>query len=216
MTVCDSLIVLHYTKIKDSAIVLHTLSRQWGRRSFLVHLGKGQSMALFQTLSIVQADITENPRSELWKAGKFIAEHPLIDLRQNFNKNTIALFMGEVLYRTVTDGSREDGLFDWCRKSILTLDAMEGDFANFHLRWLLEFSSALGFAPSMEGLAPFAGEFFSEVSSLLSLSFGEAMLLPLNGRERNGICDSLIRYISHHTEMSLDIRSLRVLREIFS
>ena len=93
---------------------------------------------------------------------------------------------------------------------------MDGDFANFHLRWLLEFCTALGFAPSGEDLAPFAGEYFSAVSSLLSSSFGEAMLLPLNGRERNGICEMLIRYVSHHTEMSLDIRSLRVLREIFS
>ena len=216
MTVCDSLIILHYTKIKDSAIVIHTLSRRWGRRSFLVHLGKGQSLALFQTLSIVQADITENPRSELWKAGKFVAEHPLIGLRQDFHKNAIAMFMGEVLYRTITDGACEDGLFDWCRKSILTLDAMDCDFANFHLRWLLEFCTALGFAPSREDLAPFAGEYFSAISILLSSSFGEAMLLPLNGKERNGICDMLIRYVSHHTEMSLDIRSLRVLRELFS
>ena len=38
------LIILHFTKIKDAAIVVHTLSRPWGRRSFLVHLGAVERM----------------------------------------------------------------------------------------------------------------------------------------------------------------------------
>ena len=53
MTVKERLIVLTYTKIKDSAIVIHTISRSEGRRSFLVHLGKHSSLAMFQPLSIL-------------------------------------------------------------------------------------------------------------------------------------------------------------------
>ena len=215
MTHNARLIILRYTKIKDSAIVVHTLSREWGRRSFIVHLGKGASMAMFQPLGIVEADITENPRSELWRASRFVQARPLMSLRTDPSKNAITLFMSEVLYRAVTDGTAEDGLYDWCERSILTLEALEKDYANFHLRWLLEFSAAMGFEPSPEDLAPFAGERFAEVKALLGATFEEAMLLPLSGDRRSELCEIFIRYLSHHSETTLDIRSLRVLRELF-
>lgn len=209
------LILLGYTKIKDTAIVIHTLSREWGRRSFIVHLGKGASLGLFQPLSIVEADISENPKSELWRASHFVQAWPLLSLRQNAYKNAIVLFMSEVLYRAVRDGMAEEGLYDWCERSIRTLDAMEKDFSNFHLRWLLEFSSELGFAPSMEDLAPFAGKRLRDVQALLDTDFEETMILPLSGERRSELCEVFIRYLSHHTESTLDIRSLRVLRELF-
>ncbi len=215
MTTNARLIILNYTKIKDSAIVVHTLSREWGRRSFIVHLGKNASLAMFQPLGIVEADITENTRSELWRAARFTQAWPLVSLRTNLYKNAIVLFMSEVLYRGVREGTAEEDLYGWCERSILTLDALEKDFSNFHLRWLLELAAEMGFAPSAEGLAPFAGERLRDVQALLDASFEEAMLLPLSGERRSELCEVFLRYLSHHTESALDIRSLRVLRELF-
>ena len=215
MTTDARLIILQYTKIKDSAIVIHTLSREWGRRSFIVHLGKGASLALFQPLGIVEAEITENPKSELWRASRVTQAVPLVSLRTDPSKNAIVLFMSEVLYRGVREGTAEEELYDWCERSILTLEALEKDYANFHLRWLLELAATMGFEPSLEDLAPFAGERFPEVKALLGASFEEAMLLPLSGARRSDLCEVFIRYLSHHSESTLDIRSLRVLRELF-
>ena len=215
MTTNARLIILNYTKIKDSAIVVHTLSREWGRRSFIVHLGKNASLAMFQPLGIVEADITENTRSELWRAARFTQAWPLVSLRTDLYKNAIVLFMSEVLYRGVREGTAEEDLYDWCERSILTLDALEKDFSNFHLRWLLELAAEMGFAPSVEGLAPFAGERLRDVQALLDAGFKEAMLLPLSGERRSELCEVFLRYLSHHTESALDIRSLRVLRELF-
>ena len=59
----SELIVLAYTKFGERSIVLHTLSREWGRRGFLVRVGKGVSMALFLPLNIIEAEIVENPKS---------------------------------------------------------------------------------------------------------------------------------------------------------
>lgn len=215
MTTNARLIILSYTKIKDSAIVIHTLSREWGRRSFIVHLGKNASLAMFQPLGIVEADITENPKSELWRAARFTQAWPLVSLRTDLYKNAIVLFMSEVLYRGVREGTAEEELYDWCERSILTLDALEKDFSNFHLRWLLELATEMGFAPSAEDLAPFAGERLRDVQTLLDAGFEQAMLLPLSGERRSQLCDIFIRYLSHHTETTLDIRSLRVLKELF-
>ena len=41
------------------------------------------------------------------------------------------------------------------------------------------------------------------------------MLLPLRGEERNALCEDLLRYLEYHTESSINVRSLAVLREVF-
>ena len=209
------LIILNTTKIGERSLVLHALSPDWGRRSFIASVPKGGGMALFQPLSVLDAEIKENPRSELWRVHALSASHPLTGIRTSAAKNAMTLFMSEVLYRTVRDGAREEGLFEWCERSILTLDALEGDYANFHLRFLLEFAAALGFSPSLEDLMPFAGERLGELKALLRSDFGACMLIPLSGETRSEIAEILLRYLGYHTETRIEARSLRVLRELF-
>ena len=209
------LIVLNVTKIKDSAVVVHCLSREFGRRSFVVNVGKGRAMAMFQPLNILEAEVLENPKSDLWRATSIVAQYPLSGIRQNLHKNTMTLFMSEVLYRTIHEGAYEEGLYDWCVRSVLTLDALESDFSNYHLRFLLELAVAMGFAPTMQDLAPFAGSRYNELSALMESTFSESMLIPLSGPVRNELADDLLRYLSHHTESNINIQSLKVLRELY-
>ncbi len=209
------LIVLNSTKLGDSSLVLHTLCREMGRRSFIVGVRKGGSRALFLPFSVLDAEVLENRKSDLWRLRGLSAVYPLNGIRSNYDKNAITLFMSEVLWRGVQEGSAEAGLFDWCERSILTLDALEGSFANYHLRWLMELAGALGFSPSFESLAPFAGEHLRELSDLLSAGFGEFMAYPLSGTKRSAIAESLLRYLSVHLEIPLNIRSLAVLGELY-
>ena len=209
------LIVLNITKLGESSVVLHALSREHGRRSFVVKVSRKTSMSLFLPLNILEADVSESPHSTLWRAGAVTARYPLNGIRSNIYKNTMTLFMSEVLYRAVKDGAREEGLYEWCEKSILTLDAMERDFSNYHLRFLMEFAVALGFSPSAEALAPFAGQYYGLLKDFLQASFAESMLIPMNGEVRNALAEILLKYIAHHSESSLNVQSLKVLRELY-
>lgn len=210
----ERLIVLNSTKLGDNSLVLHCLCRRLGRRSFIVTVRKGGSRALFLPFSILDAEVMENRKSDLWRLKGISATHPLNGIRSSFDKNAITLFMSEVLWRAVQDGA-EEGLYDWCERSILTLDALEGDFANYHLRWLMELADVLGFSPSFESLAPFAGENLQAISELLSTGFEQFMLYPLSGTKRSAIAESLLRYLSVHLEIPLNIRSLAVLGELY-
>ena len=131
-------------------------------------------------------------------------------------KNSMTMFMSEVLYRVVKDGTFEEGLFEWCEKTILLLEAIQSDFSNYHIRFLLELSVALGFSPESRDLKPFVGEHYQIVESFMQSSLAEAMLIPLNGTIRNEIAEEVLRYIEFHTESTLNINSLRVLRELFA
>lgn len=211
----ESMIVLNLTKVGEGSVVLHTLSRGLGRRSFLVNVGRGRSMTLFQPLNILEGQITENRRSTLWRAGGLVALHPLMGLRSDLRKGCISMFLSEVLFKALKEGALEEGLYDWCVREILTLDAMQGDFANFHLKFLLELGAALGFAPQAADLLPFIPDGTAQVvMGLLDGTFAEAMLLPLKGSLRSEIAEGLLRYLSFHTESQLNIKSLEVLKNL--
>ena len=240
------LIILNHTKFGENSIVLHTLSEEYGRRGFLVKVSPRTAMALFLPLNILEAEVSENPKSDLWHARNFVSVSPLNGIRSDIRKNTMTLFMSEVLYRVVKDQTNEDGLARWLKGQILTLDALKSDFVNFHLLFLLGLCAALGFDADAAGLAPFissppchpersegsaprrsegsatrrsegpsSGRIFQAVESLLRLPFTEALLMPLSGIDRNAIAESILKYIEHHTESAVNVRSLAVLREIY-
>lgn len=230
-------ILLHSTKYGDNSLVLHTLSREYGRRSlFLRSVSSASSVAgcsgraskkggaraavagLLSPLNIIEGEVSVNPASSsaMMTVSSLAASYPLSGLRGNLYKSSMSMFMAEVLFRALRDGANESGLYDWCVKKILLLDAVEGSFSNFHLLFLLEFASALGFRPSLADLAPFVPDAHaSTAEKLLSLPFGEAMLVPMNGTVRSSLIDSFLRYIETHLEYPLNIRSAAVLKDLF-
>ena len=216
MTVSTELIVLHTTKVGENSIVVHALSKEYGRRGFLVRGAGKRLMSLLLPLNVLAAEVTESSKSTLLSARNLTARHPLLGIRNNIFKNSMTMFMSEVLYRVVKDGSREEGLYEWCERSILLLDAVQTDFSNFHLRFLLELTVALGFSPEARDLQPFVGDHYPAIDRLMRGSFAETMLLPLNGQLRNEIAEEVLRYIEYHTESSVNVNSLKVLRDLFA
>ena len=46
--------------------------------------------------------------------------------------------------------------------------------------------------------------------------FASSMLIPLSGAVRNEIAEDILRYLEFHTESSINVNSLKVLRELFA
>lgn len=210
------LIVIATTKTGESSLVLHTISKEFGRRSFITSIGKNSRMSMFLPLNIIHGRININSKSTLSRISRIQSAFPLNSIRSNLDKNTITLFISEVLYRSIKDGSNEDLLYEWCKSKILELDALENDYASFHLLFLVELCEILGFKTTLESLTPFAGSHFENISELLALDKAEFLLYPLNGKNRNEIAEALLEYLSYHLDCHLNIRSLKVLRELYA
>lgn len=210
------LIVLHTTKFGENSLVVHTLSRDYGRRSFFVRGALKRQMSLFLPLNILEADIQESSKTNLYTARNLSAKYPLNGVRSNIFKNSMTMFMSEVLFRVLKEGGNEQGLYEWCEKNILMLDAITSDFSNFHIRFLLELTVALGFSPEAKDLGPFVGEHYPIVERFMKESFAESMLIPLSGSVRNEMSEEILRYIEFHTESAVNVNSLKVLHELFS
>lgn len=215
MTGSTSFILLHTTRFGENSIVLHTLSKEYGRKGFVVRSVSKKMMSLLLPLNVLEADVTDSGKPGLLPVRNISIGRPLMGIRNNLFKNTMTMFLSEVLYRVVKEGTAEPGLYEWCERQIMLLDAMETDFSNFHLRFLLELSIALGFSPQSEDLRPFLGDNQPFIEQFMSTSFAESMLMPLSGILRNEICEGVLRYIEYHLESTLTINSLKVLRELF-
>ncbi len=215
MVTSSELIVLHTTKSGENSLVVHTLGREYGRRSFLVR-SPGKNSSLFLPLNVLEAEIVETNKSSLYTARGLSARYPLLGIRNNMFKNSMTMFMSEVLYRVVKDGAMEPGLYEWAEKNILLLDAISTDFSNFHIRFLLELTVVLGFSPEPRNLSPFVGDHYPTVEKFMTAPFAESMLIPLNGSSRNEIAEEILRYIEYHTDSAVNVNSLKVLRELFA
>ena len=215
MTGSTSLILLHTTKFGENSMVLHTLSKEYGRRGFVVRSLNKKMMSMLLPMNILEVTVADSGKSGLLSVRNLMVSCPLMGIRSNLYKNTMTMFLSEVLYRVVKEGTDEPGLYEWCEKQIMLLDAIETDFSNFHIRFLLELAIALGFSPKIDDLRPFLGDNQFIIEKFMSTSFAESMLMPLSGFLRNEICEGVLRYIEYHSESTLTINSLKVLRELF-
>ena len=215
MTRSTSLIVLHTTKFAENSVIAHTLSKEYGRRGFVVRNAGRRTTSVLLPLNILEAEVVESGRTNLFSVRRLVPSCPLTGIRDNVYKNAITMFISEVLYRVVKEGTSEQRLYDWCEKQIHLLDAVRSDFSNFHICFLLELTVVLGFSPKPDDLRPFTGDEHDIVERFMVSPFAESMLIPLTGAVRNKICEDVLRYIEYHTESTLTINSLKVLREIF-
>lgn len=214
MTHPERIIILHHTAFSDKSVVLHTLSQTYGRRSFMVR-NATRCMNFFQPLNILECNVSDSGKGQLLQASAFSEYRPLLGLRGSMGKNAISMFMAEVLYRSLREGALEPGLFEWCESQIMLLDALQASYANFHIRFLLDYAGAIGFAPHYEALLPFMGESISGMEEFLHSDFTEAMLIPMHGAQRTDLCNGLLKYLEFHMEVPIRVRSLSVLGELF-
>ena len=279
LTQQSRIIVLHLTKYGDSGLVVHAIDSEAGRCSYMLR-GAGRSGAAkagsrssrvtvgsFHNLAVLDIVSVANPRSSMALITDYEPAIRLDSLRSDVDKNAIALFISELLYRTIVEQNYDPHLFAWLTDAIAKLDALgqaapenapgqvtpenaleqvtptatpgqvtpenapgQGAqtaapgqsapaIANFHLWFLAGLCTVMGFGPSREGLFDGCDMFHAENLALLrqitAADFSEAMAIPLNGSRRRDFCDQMIRYISYHLGMNLNLRSLDVLHALY-
>lgn len=215
------LIILHTTKYGENALVIHTLCRELGKKSFLVRgVGKKVSPAWFLQLNIIEADIIQSGKGSLDVASHFSQKEPLTSLRESPGKNCIALFLSEVLLKTLQEGEVDAEFYAWLRARILLLDRLGTNadavsYANFHIALLKELCEKVGYQASQQDLLVFSDDSLTDLEKLEGLSFEQMLLVPLTGRRRDQIIRSYLKYLEYHLDTPLHIQSLDVLAALF-
>lgn len=142
-------IILHTIKHGDNGVVIQCYSNKVGRTALYMRLSAKNKVILsnLHRLNILDVVIYNNGSSmpilkEMTPALK------LTSLRTNILKNTIAIFLSEILVRCVRESESNSSLYNFLSSSISILEHMDDGVANFHIHFMVHLSKMLGFMPT--------------------------------------------------------------------
>lgn len=154
MQVKTSGIILHSIKYTDSTSIITVYTQQFGRASYMVHgVNRKKSVcraALLQPLSIVEMDVFHTPGKNIQRLKEMRMEQSFTGIPFDPVKNSLALFLSEVLFRTLRQSEPDESLFLFLENSILQLDCSVTGISNFHMVFLLKLTRYLGFEPNQD------------------------------------------------------------------
>ena len=234
-------IILRQIKYTDSGIVAQLYTRKFGRQSFLIrgmrNRKSGKHNILFQPMFILELEINYKPAREMNIMREFSVSYSPYDIYSDIKKSSVAIFLGEVLTSVLREESPHEEMFDYIEKSIIYFDSCKEGYANFHIAFLVGLCSFLGFEPGIRKdkndtyfdmkngkfvpIPPVHGNYATpDISDILAevflSSFDSIGNISLRGSVRNDVLDILVRFYSLHLSGLQKIKSLDVLKEVFS
>ncbi len=232
-------IILHSVKHTDSTSIITAYTEQFGRASYMAYgVNKKKSVcraALLQPLSLVDMDVIHLPGRDLQRIKELQIDYQFIGLPFDPLKNALALFLSEMLYRTLRQNEADESLFLFLENSIQQLDCCEDGISNFHLVFLLKLTRYLGFEPNrdegafryfdlMNGIFQnekplhvhyLTPELSVDFATLLHLDYKSMSQLVLSREKRSKLIESVVEYYRLHIPDFNGIHSLTVLKSLF-
>ncbi len=188
-------IVLALQPHSDKAHVLHAYTRAGGRINYMVYgLGRKNAIGQYTPLSLLQITADHEGHSPIALRTAQMVYTP-ISTHTDPYKQSVALFLSEVLYHTLRHPMRDERLFEFISRSVRGLDKTDRP-QDFHLLFLIEYAGQLGFA-------------------IDETAHPELVRMPLTRTERQQQLRKLCTYFSEHADTWKDPRSLDILMEIF-
>ena len=186
-------IVLSLQPQSDKAHILHAYTRAGGRVNYKVYgLGRKHPIGMYMPLSLIRitADYPANGLPTIRETTSLSAKRSWSDLEAGLYKQTVSLFISEVLYHVLRHPMTDEPMYDFIEQAVQALDQTDQP-QNFHLQFLIAFAAKLGFAMEQEPD------------------------LPRTRKERQEVLQQLCTYFKEHVETWENPRSLDVLMEVF-
>lgn len=146
-------IVLNHTKYGDGTLIVNTFTRDMGRQAYIINGLNGPKrkllMPLLTPLSIVELTVYNKTRATIQRIKEVHIHTPLMRLPFDPIKRTMAMFITELLSKALKESGPDDKLYSFVEQSILALDAGMPGENTFHLFFMYNLTTLLGFAPNM-------------------------------------------------------------------
>ncbi len=233
-------IVLHSIKYGESSIIATIYTSEFGKQSYLINAARSKKSknkaSLFQPLFLVDIVAYQKQTSEINRIKEVKNSVIYQNLPLDIIKSTIAIFLAEVLYKTINEQERYPEMFSFIKNSVLYYDLMESGYSGFHLWFLLRLTEYLGFLPDLERKGfqnwfdmkkgeivsfqpshPFYAnkEETEFLADLAIIKIHELSKYQIPRKMRDSLITSLVDYYHLHFENLGEIKSLNVLREVF-
>ena len=241
MLVTTDGIVLHFIKYGGSSVIATIFTREHGRQSFMVNAARSKTSknkaGILQPLFLVNLVAYEKQSREIQRIKEIRSSQAYQNIPFDVIKSTQVIFIAEILYKTIKEQESYPEIYDFIQNSLLYFDLMEKGASNFHLWFLLRLTKYLGFMPDtlfadtegwfdLQKGAVVASEplhtlFMNKQATrpfieLAALKINELHDFKISRTMRDYLLENIITYYRLHFESLGEIKSLKVLRELFS
>ena len=231
-------IVLTSLKYGDADLIVKCLTEE-GIRSYMLKRiigskSKKIKLAYFQPLSLLELTANHNQKGRLNSIREVRSSYLYQTVPTDIRKQSIALFLAEVLASAIREEESDPSLFEYVEASLIWLDTHD-QIANFHLLFLFRLTRFLGFYPDTkysgsryfdlsEGsfsknrpLGPFLdNEKLALFRTLIGINFDDVVNLGWNSEKRQALLEVLLDYYELHLPGFKKPRSLNVLKDVFN
>lgn len=233
-------IVLKAIRYGDNSLIVKLLTEQNGLQSFMVKGAFNKSSkiraALFQPLTLLEV-VCANSRGELGYLREAAVEQGYKTIAFNIKKNAIVIFLCELLSKSIQDSETDLELFQFVHDTLTHLDAMPDNYSDIPLKFAVELSRYIGFAPYLNSYRPNSifdledGNFHHDnaassyyLDSRLSALFYSLCnctifsddRLNLTNSERRQLLEAMITYYKLHVSGFNEMNSNEILKSVFT
>jgi DNA repair protein RecO (recombination protein O) len=213
-------IVFRFTKYGDSSIIVTIFTELFGLQTYIVNGVRSKSakgkIALYQPLTLLDLVVYFKENANIKRIKEVRCLHQYQTLQTDIRKSSIAMFINEMLNKTVREEHHAQELFDFLRDSLIFLDDQKSDFENFHLIFLIKLSRFLGFGAhdSFEVLGGRVTGKEEEVILNKLMTADYSNVFTITNIQRRTLLEVLIRFYASHIDSLGEIRSIQVLKEV--
>jgi DNA repair protein RecO (recombination protein O) len=230
-------IILKNTKFQDKKNILKIYTLQHGIQSYLVNIGhsKKSKIKAAHVSCLNQIECIEQVKQN--RSIQLISDIHVSYIYQNLFsnpvKNTIAIFLNEVLLKSLKEQQENKELYQFIVKSLIVFDNQDYEATNFHLHFMVELSKYLGFYPNnnyskqtclfdiQDGIftAYIPAHLYyadSELSFYLSELLNNKSDFICNSKTRSDLLTLLIMLYKLHIPNFGEIKSIQILKEILA
>lgn len=240
MLVKTKAIVLHKIKYSNSSLIVNLYTEEWGKQSILVRgvLSKKSKInsSYLDYMNIIEIEAWKGKNSDLLVARDVQLAYHTNSISESLLKKTIAVYMSELLYRTINVPDADKELFDFVCDAVHILDSEEYN-QHFPILFLIKLLHFLGISPinnfdhrnkifdmRTSKFIPDFNDinycFDAETSRILSIYLNVqndySVDENIGRRERNQVLDDVLKYLTYHYSYFKGLKSLEVLKSVLS
>ncbi len=144
-------IVLRNIKYGETSLVVTIYTELFGVQTYMVNAIRtnktsGNKAAMFQPAAILEMEVYHNEQKSLQRIKEYNWSFLYMHILSDVVKNSIALYMMELLYKTLKQPEPNSNLFYFCEDALLQLDIADKNIAaNFALFFSLHLADFFGF-----------------------------------------------------------------------
>lgn len=175
-------------------------------------------IALYQPLTLLDLVVYHRDNADILRIKEVKCLYPYQSISTDVRKTTIAMFINEIINKTVKDESHSEEVCDFLIRSLITLDHQSVGIENFHLIFLLKLCRFLGFGAQNKNEVVGGRFATTEVEAVLDVLVKAEYEDPIviSHSLRRELLELLIRFYADHIDTLGDIKSVQVLREVMS